>query len=284
VKIILVTDTHLSSRAPAFNANWEVAKQWIAGQEADAVIHLGDITADGVAHMGEMEFAAGCFAGVNPAPRFVPGNHDIGDPPTAPGRASEHPLKVERLAQYHEAFGPGCWWFRADGWRCIGLNAQLFGSGEVAEDEQFDWLARLVTESSERLALFLHKPLFRDGWDDGQVHTRYVPSIARERLRAILPPERLGIVASGHAHQARRLEHDGTAHIWVPSTSFCIPDAAQEKIGEKIVGLVVLKLDGSGFSATFVTPDGMIRHNLMEYDAVYPQLRGLDPSLRSAML
>jgi 3',5'-cyclic AMP phosphodiesterase CpdA len=282
VKIVLVTDTHLSPRALAFNANWEVARRWIAGQEADAVIHLGDITADGVADMGEMEFAAIRFTGM--APRFVPGNHDIGDPPVVPGRISEHPLDAERLAQYHEVFGAGCWWFRTDGWRCIGLNAQLFGSGGRSEEEQFNWLSRLVVESSERLALFLHKPLFRDGWDDGQVHARYVPPAARARLKTILPLDRLGLVASGHTHQARRLEQGGTTHIWVPSTSFCIPDAVQEKIGEKVVGLVVLELDGERFSATFVEPDGMIRHNLMEYEAVYPQLRNLDPSLRSARL
>lgn len=270
MKIILVTDTHLSPRAPAFNANWAAARRWIAAEKAGAIVHLGDITADGADHPGELAFARRHFAGLDPAPHFVPGNHDIGDGP-------------QRLAAYETHFGVCPWQFHVAGWLCIGLNTQLFGSG--AEEEQFAFLSAALAASPGRVALFLHKPLFRDGWDDADAHPgRYVPRAARLRLKAMLPPGRLGLVASGHVHQARRLELDGAAHVWVPSTSFCIPDAVQEPLGRKMVGLAVLELGRDGVSSAFVAPEGMIRHNLMEYDTVYPQLRSLDPALRRARL
>ena len=279
MRIILVPDPHLSPRAPDFNANWAVARDRILRQGADAIIHLGDVTADGVVHPEELAFAGRSLADL--AMRLVPGNHDVGDPAAGGG---EHPLSRARLSAFDDLFGGGSWCFSRDGWRCIGLNAQLLGSGLPEEERQFSWLANLTAQSDERLALFLHKPLFRSGWDDGEGPPRYVPAAARARLRALLPPERLGLVASGHVHQARRLRCGEALHVWAPSTSFCIPDAMQEGIGEKIVGLTLLELGDGDAAVCFPQPPGMIRHNLVEYEAVYPQLGSLAQSLRHARL
>lgn len=280
MKIILVSDTHLSARAPAFNANWEAGKRWIVSQKADAIVHLGDITADAIVYPEELAFAAQSFGDMSI--HLVPGNHDVGDQPIA-GKM-EYQFDPVRLAQYQDVFGPSSWWFRKKRWLFIGLNAQLLGSDSHLEEQQFAWLSRLVECGDERLALFLHKPLFRDNWSEKEVGSRYISPAARDRLKAILPRERLALVASGHVHQARRMEKDDTLHVWVPSTSFCIPDVVQEPIGEKIVGLAVLELDRSGASVTFVEPEGMIRHNLMKQETVYPQLRDFDPALRNAIL
>jgi 3',5'-cyclic AMP phosphodiesterase CpdA len=284
VKIALVSDTHLSARAPRLNANWDCALDWIARRDFDAVIHLGDITADAVHDPRELAFARKAFSPIEDRIRFLPGNHDVGDNPAAPGAATEYPLSLERLGQYHDVFGAGCWWFAAGHWRCIGLNAQLFGTGTDAEGEQEQWLESVVARASEPLALFLHKPLFRDGWEEHEVHSRYVPRAVRQRLKAILPAGGLRLVVSGHAHQARRVACEGAAHVWMPSTSFCIPDVLQEKLGEKIVGVAALELSGERASLHYSTPPGMIRHNLMELGSLYPQVDRFDPKLRNATL
>lgn len=284
MKIALVSDTHLSARAPQLNANWDCALGWIGQQDFDAVIHLGDITADAVTHSEELAFARKACAPLDDRTHFLPGNHDIGDNPAAPGLRAEHPFSDENLSLYHDVFGAGRWQFAAGYWHCIGLNAQLFGTGTGAEVEQEQWLESIVACERGPLALFLHKPLFRDGWDDQEIHGRYVPYAARRRLKAILPSERLRLVVSGHAHQARRVNCEGVAHVWMPSTSFCIPDALQERLGEKIVGVATLELDGDLASLLYSTPPGMIRHNLMELGSLYPQLEKLDPMLRNAIL
>jgi hypothetical protein len=73
--------------------------------------------------------------------RFLPGNHDIGDNPIAPGAPTEQPLDLARLEEYRILFGVDRWSLKAGVWRVIGLNAQLFGTATAEEEQQFDWLA-----------------------------------------------------------------------------------------------------------------------------------------------
>lgn len=284
MKILLVSDTHLSPRARCLTGNWQVIKDWIASQSIDQMIHLGDITADGIVYPEELAFAHKAFDGIGEAPLFLPGNHDIGDHPAGPGRVPEHPVDPKRLDCYREIFGADCWWFRCEGWQCIGINAQLLATDSALEARQENWLRDALNRDSGPLALFLHKPLFRETWDDREIHERYIPFEARQRLKALLPSERLRLVVSGHAHQARRRDHDGVAHIWVPSTSFCIPDAVQPRLGDKIVGAAMLELRSNSFSLEFFTPPGMVRHNLLHLHDLYPQLGLLDPVLCKAEL
>jgi hypothetical protein len=76
----------------------------------------------------------------------------------------------------------------------------------------------------------------------------------RRRLFSVLASRDLRYVASGHAHQARRLQADGIEHVWTLSTAYCFPDAMQERIGEKIVGVVTVELTEAGHRVETVTP------------------------------
>lgn len=42
MKIGLVSDTHLTPKAPAFGVNWAVVAAWIDTAAPDVVVHLGD--------------------------------------------------------------------------------------------------------------------------------------------------------------------------------------------------------------------------------------------------
>ena len=60
--------------------------------------------------------------------------------------------------------------------------------------------------------------------------------------------------------------------MWAPSTAYCIPDARQERIGEKIVGLLTLDLTESDHRFELVTPAGMVQRSIADYPEVYAEV------------
>jgi 3',5'-cyclic AMP phosphodiesterase CpdA len=275
VKVALLSDTHVAARAPAFNANLQAAIAWIRTEQPDFVAHLGDITADGMYDPAEFRLADELLRTVDRPLYLLPGNHDVGDNPRAPAQENPHPVQPGRLDEYRRVLGPDWWSIQREGWQIVGLNALLFGSGLADEAEQFAWLEAQLGRFDGPLGVLLHKPLFRNSATDIDDHDRYVPRQQRAHLLELLGRRSLRFVISGHVHQARRLEVDSVAHIWMPATSFCIPDAVQAPLGDKIVGAGLLQLVGSEFHFEFVTPAGLVRHNLLDHAAVYPAVDGL---------
>lgn len=275
MKLALVSDTHLAPRAAAFGDNWQAARRWIAAQQPDLVVHLGDISADGEHDPAELQQVSASLAGLAAPLHCLPGNHDIGDQPDAAA-----------LAQYRRSLGADRWSLLAAGWQLIGLNAQLLGAGDAEEQAQFDWLQQELARSAAPLGLLLHKPLVAPAAaaaaDAAEPGGRYVPAAAAQRLLRLLRGRSLRFVLSGHTHQAHRFSVDGVEQIWVPSTSFCIPDAVQERIGSKCVGAMLLQLEGPQYRAELHAPPGMVRHNLLDFDSVYPQLGGVRQRLGQA--
>ena len=233
------------------------------------MVHLGDITADGAHDPGEFAAARSVFAGLAQEMRFVPGNHDIGDkPPTAPQRASAR--SRARLADYRRLFGPDRWSLDAGPWQLVGLDAQLFGTGTAEEDEQFTWLEEALrgpAASSRRDAPQAALPQW-PGRHRGPRPLR--PRGAGRRLLDCLAARDLRFVVSGHVHQTRRFQVGGVEHVWAPSTAYCIPDARQERIGQKIVGLMTLELTDAGHRFELVTPEGLVQRSLADHPEVYP--------------
>src|SRR5262245_32435395 len=137
MRIVVVSDTHLASRATACLENWRVVNRWIAEQRPDLVVHLGDIRVDGASNPTELREAAAAFSDVRAPIRFLPGNHDIGDNPIACGASTEHPLDLVRLGEYRALFGPDRWSLHAGAWQVIGINAQLLGTATAEEERQF---------------------------------------------------------------------------------------------------------------------------------------------------
>ncbi|MEN2979343.1 metallophosphoesterase [Tistrella bauzanensis] len=270
MRIALVSDTHLADRATAFVANWRVLAGLINADAPDLVVHLGDITVDGAGDPAEHTQALAELARLHAPLLAVPGNHDLGDNPPAPGMAVSSLVLPARLAAYDAAFGPDRWQRDLAGFRLIGINAQLLGSGLDAEADQFAWLDAALATADRPVGLFLHKPLFRDAPDDTEIHVRYVPAAPRARLLALLDRVDLRFVISGHAHQARRLHRGGVEHLWMPSTAFIIPDAVQERIGDKRVGYALLTLAPDDHAITFRHPAGLTDHDLLDHAEAYP--------------
>jgi len=284
MRIALISDTHLARRAAACLQNWRIVRGWIERARPDLVVHLGDITVDGASDPVELREAVDAFAQLDVPIRFLPGNHDIGDNPIAPGVPPEHPLDGARLEEYRSLFGPDRWSLHAGPLQVIGLNAQLLGTATPEEEQQFAWLEHEIGLGTGPLGLMLHKPLFRNGPGDDERHVRYVPKAPRDRLLGVVRSRALRFVVSGHTHQSRRHMCEGVEHRWAPSTAFCLPDGMQERIGEKEVGLLMLMLDGMDHRFAISRPEGLRRNNILDHPQLYPGIAELRAALGSSAL
>jgi 3',5'-cyclic AMP phosphodiesterase CpdA len=148
------------------------------------------------------------------------------------------------------------------GWCFIGLNSMVMNTGLACEAEQFDWLASELADTGGRpVALFLHKPLYLNAPDDRELKAtaiRYVPMPARRRLVEMLRAVDLRLVASGHLHQRRDFTYSHIRQVWAPSAGFIIPDARQEVIGTKEVGLVEYRFQPDSFDVRHVRAPGQV--------------------------
>jgi predicted phosphodiesterase len=273
MKIAVITDTHLAAIAPDFIANCAAAIAWINMSGVELVIHLGDITADGIEAPGQFDTARTVLAALKAPLLCVPGNHDIGDNPVPGLAAGEKPFDPAMLARFHAAFGPDRWAHDAAGWKLIGLNAMIFGTATNAEAAQAAWLAGVLDGHDGPIGLFLHKPWYREALEDSERHGRYVPLETRRALAALFTGRDLRFIASGHTHQLREHHADGIDHVWVASTAFIIPDTMQEAIGTKRVGFSLLTLEEDGHRFDYVEAPGMHRFDLADYAAVFPKVR-----------
>jgi len=135
MRIVQISDTHLSRAKPHYLQNWPPLAAWIADQHPDLVIHTGDVTFDGAGVEADLSFSAHLLDDLGIRWRAVPGNHDVGDP-----RHSRQPVNPERLRSWDRHFGPDRWiedvGEGTGRWRLVGLDAMLMGSGEPQEDEQ----------------------------------------------------------------------------------------------------------------------------------------------------
>lgn len=278
MQIALISDTHLTPATPAFDSNLATARAYVAARGIADTVHLGDISADGAVLPEQIDYARAQLADWPGTLHLLPGNHDIGDNPGGFG----HPgVDAQRLARYAAAFPADRWLLQRGDWTLIGIDAQLFGRGDELEAAQDRWLEEVLPDPARPLGLFLHKPLFRDDPADPEPHHRYVPLAARSALLGKLARTDLRFVASGHTHQTRRRHIDGIEHIWVPSTAFVLPDAMQESIGAKEIGMMVLTLHDGALArhqVELVTPPGMVRHNLVDQGQTYP---GSEAALRA---
>ena len=261
-RLTQISDTHLARHLPTLTGNFDRAREYIDATRPDLVVNSGDLAFDGPTSPGDLEFAKTLHEALPVPCRYLPGNHDIGDNPTAVGPAPSQPVTEQTLQAYRSIYGEDGWRFEAVGWCFIGLNSLVMNTGLAREDEQFDWLtAQLASTGDKPVALFLHKPLYLNSPDDPELAAsaiRYVPMPARRRLVEMLGSVDLRLVASGHVHQRRDFTFRHIRNVWAPSAAFRISDAKQEVIGIKEVGLVEYRFQPDGFEVRHVKAPGQI--------------------------
>ena len=273
MRIVQISDTHLSRDKPHFVDNWAPLAAWIADQRPDLVIHTGDVTVDGAGVEADLSYSAHLMDELGVRWRAVPGNHDVGD-----ARHAGQPVNAERLSAWQRHFGPDRWVEDIEEgalrWRLVGLDAMLMGSGEPEEAEQALWLDRVMTEAGDRrIAWFLHRPLFTDDPEEGDTGYWSVKPQPRAALMELVRRHRVALVASGHLHLARDFAYDGTRYIWSPASSFLVGAPTQPRIpGERRLGAVLYELRNPAFTTEIADIPGLTEHWLDDViDEVYPR-------------
>jgi 3',5'-cyclic AMP phosphodiesterase CpdA len=239
-RVLQISDTHLSDGKPQFAANWPPVRDWVREQRADLVIHTGDLTVDGADQEDDVRDGAALMRSLGTPFLVVPGNHDVGE------SGNRHqPVSDERLARWRRHFGPD-WWSRdVEGWRLIGLDSMLFGSGHPEEARQSEWLHdTLESAGARRIAWFMHRPLFIEDPAEGDTGYWSVKPPQRAPLLDLVRRYDVALVASGHLHKWHDRVVDGCRYVWGPSSGFLVgPHNQPELPGEKWLGAVVYDFD-----------------------------------------
>ncbi len=265
VRVVLVSDTHLSAEAPQAQANWDAVVSYVAATVPDLVIHLGDLSLDGARDAGDLRYGRRQLDRLPVPWRAVPGNHDMGDNPW-PGAPAGLTVDAGRHQRWLDIVGADHWSMTAGGWVLVAVNAQLPGSGLPAEAAQWAWLEEQADEHRGRqpVALITHKPVTAPGTELAAAPPyRYWPAHARGRLVDLFHAAPPALVISGHVHQHRRLALDGTDHLWAPTTWAVLPDEIQPALGVKRCGIVSLTFDtATPVRPQFIEPSGLAQFTL----------------------
>src|SRR5262249_38138279 len=156
--IVQLSDIHISGRHGYFYENWRRVLKEVDAIEPDAVVVSGDLTINGVEDEADLVFARRELDRL-PEPWWaLPGNHDVGEEPDA--LHVGQPVDVEGWRGDVSPCGPEWWEADVAGWRLIGLDSQILGSGLVAGAEQLDGLAGVLGRDGRPVGVFPHKPLY----------------------------------------------------------------------------------------------------------------------------
>lgn len=265
VRIVQISDPHLSHRRPFFHHNWELLVDLLAKEEYDLLVCTGDMTIGGSDFEDDLAFAAEQFRRIEGKVLFVPGNHDIGN--SLPDvRGGETVITAQRRDAYVRYFGTDFWMCDAGAsWRLLGLNSMLFGSGLPAEKEQEDLIcAAAGCNDGRRLLVFQHKPLYMTSAVEPKPTQGALYPEHRTRLRALLSKAGRVIVSSGHIHDYKTAVWEGLDQIWAPSTAFVMDcdGVVHPRYGVRRVGYLRHSLDRDTHGHEFVEPDAFISVDL----------------------
>lgn len=253
MRLIQISDTHVSANHRFFAENLEATTKWLRSQQAPFFVHTGDLGMDAAGQEVDLQASRDWLAGLGAPTLCVPGNHDVGDRSEINPR---QPVNDDRLRLWRDAIGPDRWVVDREGWRLIGLNAMLLGTGHKEEDIQYAWFDEaLATELP--VAIFLHKPLFIETPDEAQRGYWPVAPQPRRRLLASMRRARVKLVASGHLHMHRQQTVDGISYVWCPASSFVCGESQEELGGERRLGAVVHDFGAETVTSTFFRPEGL---------------------------
>jgi len=253
MRIIQVSDTHLSASHLHFSQNNLAVTQWLEAQQADLIVHTGDLGMDCAGGLDDLHFAADWISGFAAEMVCVPGNHDVGDRVEI---KPSQPLNDARLAQWRDLIGPDYWSLDRGGWRIIGLDAMLFDTGHPEEQHQFEWLEATISTQLP-VAVFLHKPMFIDHREEGPRGYWTVPPEPRRRLLNLLDRANVKLVASGHLHIHRERAFGPTTHVWGPAASFVCGESQEDLGGVRQLGVMEHLFDGDNVTSRFIRPAGL---------------------------
>lgn len=254
--ILQISDTHLSPRNGLFLDTLEALRQLALRVKPELTVFSGDLSLDGADSDEDLAFAAeklGAFPGPVLA---LPGNHDIG---SHVATMPTQPVDAARLARFARHFGPGRGMVDLPGWRVVGLNTEVMGTGVAEEAAQQGFIGEATAGLGDRrVALFLHKPVCVLAPEATEIDPWSVPPAARASLAPLLDDPALRLAASGHLHMFRCVEQGRVAQVWAPAVSFVMRPEEQDGIeGERRCGALLHHLRDDHVETEVVAPEGV---------------------------
>ncbi|MGX9963207.1 metallophosphoesterase family protein [Roseomonas sp. F4] len=218
IRLVHVTDTHLSATHDYFRDNWAAFRAEMAAAPPDFLVHGGDLSFNGPAAEGDLVFGAAELARLGLPYRVIAGNHDVGEAPAF--SRLDQPVNAARLAAWQRHVGPS-WWVQDLGdWRLVGLDTALMGSGLAEEAEQADFLAQALAGRAGRpVMVFVHMPPFDGDVAEIAFSTSVIPHAPRSALLETCAAGGVKVIACGHLHVYRRLRYRGMEIVWAPPTA-----------------------------------------------------------------
>ncbi len=254
--ILQISDAHLSPRNDLFHGNLALIRALAEATPPDLTVASGDMSLDGADREADMAFAAAAHSAFPGPLMALPGNHDTGSHPrTMPSQ----PFDTARLARFQAHFGAGRGLRDLPGWRVIGLNSEVMGTGHAEEAAQARFIAEAAAGAgARRIALFLHKPVFVTERDDPNFDYWSVPPAARAALSPLLDHPGLRLVASGHLHLHHAFTRGRVAYAWAPPLSFVCTPAMQEGLpGVRHGGALLHRLHADHVETVLLQPEGL---------------------------
>jgi 3',5'-cyclic AMP phosphodiesterase CpdA len=255
--LLIVSDSHLSPQSPGALSNWKAICRYARHTAPNLVLHLGDLTRDGINEATEIDYARRLLDEL-PSPWLaIPGNHDVPDPSDkAPYSRTTIESKNDR---WRRAIGRDYWRLDLGEWTILGLNTQLLSCSSDSSEDHWRWLEReIVIQTSDRaLMIMSHKPIQIDEGIRGAPVRWFVRADVVQRIRAMVGERRISHIMSGHLHQFRVTSQE-EVHVWAPSTWAVFPDRVQRTVGLKVCGAVSVELqDRSVARIEMVEPEGL---------------------------
>jgi hypothetical protein len=255
IRIVQVSDTHVSRKRAYFVDNWDVFVEEISRTRPHLIVHSGDV-----------------------APWLaIPGNHDTGESPLA--IRLQQPINSERMERWQRHYGPSRWCRDLGAWRLIGIDTALLGSGLPEEEQQNQFLERSLGERPGRpLMLFQHLPPFENDADDSAFTAAAVPYAPRGRLLETCVRNKVAVIACGHLHVYRQMHYRGIQIVWAPATSFFnIIEKQRRGLAAPRAGYIEWHLHGRAISHRLVEPPLMITHDVGAWNAAVGSTTKLPP-------
>jgi alkaline phosphatase D len=254
--VLQLSDAHLSPRNELFRGNVTRVLAQAEANALDLVVASGDLSLDGADRDEDLALAAAMHARF-PAPLMaLPGNHDVGSHAHTMPR---QPIDTARLDRFQRHLGAGRGMTDLPGWRVIGLNSEVMGTGHAEEAAQAAFIAEAAAGAGDRrIALFLHKPIFVTELGDPTFDYWSVPPHARAALAPLLEHPGLRLVASGHLHLHHEFTRGRVTYAWAPALSFVVNPAEQTGLpGARICGALLHHLRDDHVETQLLSPPDM---------------------------
>ncbi|MEO1306484.1 MAG: metallophosphoesterase [Pseudomonadota bacterium] len=281
MRILHISDTHLSGTHPVFYLNWRLFAARIRALQPDLVIHTGDAAISDPDRVDDIAFARAEMDKLGLRYVIVPGNHDIGDNPV-PADWLHHEPKYctdARRDAWISQFGPDFWVEDIAGYRFIGLNAQVFGTGLSAEDAQWDMLRQALKDGGQ-IVLLSHKPLYSQV-DGSDLPLTSIPPEASQEIEALCADADVLLHLSGHLHRHKIIDRAGFHRVWGASTAFvCSHEKMARRNGRIEVGMQSITLGAGQPQIAFVPVLEAINMDIRTW--LEPDSGGLGAILSSA--